>query len=84
MLVLVIFNHDLLKCGIVLLLPLVRLKIDLRWKFKTRNMAKTVSRKCSFKDSADKPLGKTPLGDKTPGLDPEICFHVLEDSDKTE
>ena len=47
-------------------------------------MAKTISRKCSVKDSADKPLVKTPLGDKTPGIDPEICFHELEEGDKNE
>ena len=47
-------------------------------------MAKTIIRKCSVNDSADNPLGKTPLGDKTPGIDPAIFFYELEDGDKIE
>ena len=29
-------------------------------------------------------MGKTPIGDKTPGIDPAMCFHELEYGDKAE
>ena len=47
-------------------------------------MSKTSSKKISVKDSAAKPLGKPPPGDKTSGIDPEILFYAIEDGDKTE
>ena len=47
-------------------------------------MVKTTSKKISFKDSAAKPLGKSPPGDKTLGIEPEICFYATEDVDETE
>ena len=46
-------------------------------------MVKNIGRKCSVKDSVDKPLDKTPIGNKIPGLDPEIFFYELEDGNKT-
>ena len=47
-------------------------------------MAKNISKKVSVKDSSAKTLGKTPPGDKTLGLDPEIRFYAIEDGDDTE
>ena len=47
-------------------------------------MVKTTSKKSYFKSSAAKPLGKPLPGDKTPGIEPEICFYELEDCDKIE
>ena len=46
-------------------------------------MAKTISKKISFKALADKPLGKPPSRDKTFGLEPEIRFCAIEDGDET-
>ena len=42
-------------------------------------MDKIISKKISVKDSASKPLGKTPPGDKTFGIDPDIRFYAIED-----
>ena len=47
-------------------------------------MEKTFSKKISVKASAAKTLGKPPPGDKTLGLDLEIRFYALEDSNNTE
>ena len=47
-------------------------------------MASSISRKSSVKASTDKPSGKPPPGDKILGIDPEIRFYELEDSDNTE
>ena len=47
-------------------------------------MEKTISKKSSVKASATNPSGKPPPGDKTIGLDPEIRFYAIEDSDDTE
>ena len=47
-------------------------------------MVKITSKKICFKASAYKPLGNTPIGYKTSGLDPEIRFYELEDDYKTE
>ena len=48
-------------------------------------MVNTTSKKISVKSSKAKPLGKPPPGDKTMGLEPEICFYKLEDgNDNTE
>ena len=47
-------------------------------------MAKTTGKKISVMASADKPLGKTPPGDKNLGLETEIRFYAIEDSDETE
>ena len=48
------------------------------------NMATTISKKSSFKASAANPLGKLSTGDKTLGIDPQIRFYAIEDSDDTE
>ena len=40
-------------------------------------MARTISRKSLVKDSEAKPLGKSPTGGKTLGLDPETRFYEL-------
>ena len=47
-------------------------------------MSKTISKKSYVIASADKPLGKPPPGDKIFGLEPEIRFYAIEDSEKTE
>ena len=44
-------------------------------------MVKTTRRKISVKASAAKSSGKPPPGDKTLGLEPEICFYKLEEGD---
>ena len=46
-------------------------------------MAKTISKKISGKASVAKPSEKPPSGDKTLGIDPEICLYTLEDGDET-
>ena len=48
------------------------------------NMAKSISKKSSFKASSAKPLGKPPPGDKTCGIEPAIRFYEIEDGDETE
>ena len=47
-------------------------------------MYKTIVKKISDKVSAAKPLGKPPPGDKTLGVESEILFCAIEDSDETE
>ena len=47
-------------------------------------MAKYTSKKISVKDSAANNLGKPTPGDKTFGIDPDICFYDIEDGDNTE
>ena len=47
-------------------------------------MAKTIGKKISVKDSSANPLGNTPTGDKTLGLETEIRFYDIEDGDDTE
>ena len=47
-------------------------------------MENTISKKSLVKASEAKPLGKTPPGDKTLGLEPETLFHNIEDGDETE
>ena len=48
------------------------------------NMAKSSSNKSSVKDSAAKPSGKPPPGDKKFGLEPVIRFYEIEDGYETE
>ena len=79
-----ICNYDLLKCGIVILLPLVRLKIELCLKSQNfRNMVKTSGKKILVKATAANPSGKPPSGDKTLGIESVIRFYSLEDVDET-
>ena len=40
-------------------------------------MAKTMIKKSFVNDSAAKPSGKPPPGDKTIGLEPAICFYDI-------
>ena len=80
-----LFNHDFLRYGIVILLPLVRLKIDLcRKSKKNPKTAKTISRKSSVKASAAKPPGNPTPRDEILGLEPATHFYEIEDGDKTE
>ena len=71
MLVLVLFKQDLLNCGIVMLLPVVRFdnRIVLDKVILFLTMEKTISKKNSVKDSAANTSGKPPPGDKTLGVD---------------
>ena len=46
-------------------------------------MANTSNKKSSVTASAAKPSGKPPPRDKTLGIDPDIRFYNLEDSDET-
>ena len=46
-------------------------------------MGKTIRKTSAAKDSASTPLGKPSPGDKTLGLDTEICFYYIEDVDET-
>ena len=66
MLALVIYKYDLLKCKILILLPLVPFdnQIVLDKVILTMTMAKNISKKISVKDSAAKLLGEPPPGDK--------------------
>ena len=48
------------------------------------NMTKSISNKIYAKASEYKPSVKPPPGDKTCGLDPDICFYDIEDGDETE
>ena len=47
-------------------------------------MAKSISKKSSVKDSAAKPSGKPPPGDKTFGLETAIRLYAIEDGDEDE
>ena len=86
MLTLVLCRHDLPKCGIVILLPLVRFdnQLVLDKLILIMTMAKIISKKSSVKASAAKPSGKPPSRDKTLGVDPEIRFYAIEDGGETE
>ena len=67
-----------------MLLPLVRLQIDLCWKvFLNWRTARTISMK-TVKASTSKSNGKPLLGDKSYEIDPDILFYEIEDDDKTE
>ena len=48
------------------------------------NMANSISKKISVKDSADNPSGKPPPRDKTSGIDPDIRFYDIEYRNETE
>ena len=77
MLALVLCNHDLLKCGIVILLPPVQLRINLCLKFKNPKMEKFVSKINSVMASTAKPLGESPPGNKNLGIEPVIrCYEI--------
>ena len=52
-------------------------------KFKKSKMAKSISKINSVKASTEKLLGKPPPGDKTLGIEPDIRFYEIEDSDNT-
>ena len=72
--------HDFFKCEIVIMLPLVRFKIDLYFKneiWKGPSVWKN-------KTSTAKPVGKPTHRNKTLGLFPAIRFYKIEDGDKTE
>ena len=47
------------------------------------NMENPISKKRSVKASTAKPLGKPPPGDKTCGLETDICSYEIEDVDET-
>ena len=47
-------------------------------------MARPISKINSAKDSASKPSGRPPPGEKSLGIDPAIGFYEIEDSYKTE
>ena len=47
-------------------------------------MANTISKEILVKDSAANPSGKPPPRDETLGLDPEIRFYAIYDTDETE
>ena len=85
MFALVLCKHDLCKCGIVILPPLVRFdnQLVLDKVILILTMAKTTSNKISVKDSADNPSGKPPHRDKTLGIDPTIRLYDIEDGDDT-
>ena len=46
-------------------------------------MARSISKKNTVKASIDKNLGKSPPGDKTIGIDPDIRFYEIEDVNNT-
>ena len=80
-----LWNHNLLKCGIVILLPLVRLKIDLSWKNpKYPKMENTISKRIPVNASTAEPSGKPLSGDKTLRIEPSIRFYEILDRDNTE
>ena len=81
---LVLSYHDFFKGGIWILLPLVRLKIDLCWKFKSPKTARTISKRNSEKASTSKPSGNPPPGDKSLEIEPDIRFYKIEYDDKAE
>ena len=63
----------------VILLPLVRFdnQLVLDKVILILTMTKTISKNISVKASAAKPSGKPPPGDKTLGIEPEICFYDI-------
>ena len=48
------------------------------------NMENSISKKIPVKDSAAKPLGKPPPGDKYFGVEPDIRFYDIEDGYEAE
>ena len=72
--------YDFLKCSIVILLPLLQIKnqLVLKDKMTGNNSLKSVN------TSTANPNGKPQLGDKTLGIEPQICFYEIEDGGKTE
>ena len=44
-------------------------------------MENTISKKSSVKASESNTLGKPISGNKTPGIEPVICFYDIEDDD---
>ena len=77
-----IYKHDPLKCGIVLLLSLVRFdnQLVLDKVILILTMENTISKKIYVKAS----LAKPPPTDKTLGIDPAILFCAIEDGDGNE
>ena len=47
-------------------------------------MEKSISKRNYAKASTAKPLGEPPPGDKSLGIDADICFYLIEDVYKTE
>ena len=68
----------------VILLPLVRLKIDLCWKVLNPKKVSCISKINSAKASTDKCFGKPLPGNKYFGIDPDIRFYEIEDVDNNE
>ena len=73
--------HDFLKCGILILLPLVQLRINFCGK--KENTVRIITLK-KDKASTAKPNGKTPPGDKIMSLETRIVFYEEKECDRTE
>ena len=86
MLELVLCKHNLLKCGIIILLPLTRFdnRLVLDKVILIMTMASNISKKSYVKASAAKSSGKPLTGDTTLGIEPAIRFYATEYDDETE
>ena len=80
-----IFSHNSLNCGIVILLTLVQFILYLCWNniITPLTMAITIHKNKYFEYSAAKPAGKPLPRDKTFGIEPDIRFYSIEDGDET-
>ena len=52
--------------------------------FKNSKMARSISKRSSLKASTAKPLGKPLPGNKYLGIDSDLRFYEISDSDETE
>ena len=79
-------KHYLLKCGIEILLPLVRFddQLVLDKVILILTTENTISKKISVKASAANSSGKSSPGDKTLGIETLIRLYDVEDNGETE
>ena len=77
--------HDFLMCVIGILLPIIRLRINLCLKVKKKKTESFISMIMKIVVAAtDKPNNKPPPGDKSLGINTAIRFYDIEDGDNTE